>query len=216
MGKLRDLSGQKFGRFTVTDKHESRGVGKKSKVYWFCKCECGTEKWVIGASLTSGNTKSCGCYHSDNLVKRNKSHGMSKTSVYRIWSGIIGRTCNPDDNSYSRYGGRGISVCERWKDFENFYEDMGDRPEGKSIDRIDNDGDYCPENCRWATDKQQTNNSSRNFLITRNGETKTLAEWCGGIDGDYNGIPYSVIYYRIKDYGWSIERAFKEPVRTWD
>lgn len=150
--KLRkDLSGNKFGRWTVIEPFD----GEK----WVCKCECGTIKNVWTVHLIHGKSTSCGCYgKSQEKKEKHQTHGMSKEKIYKIWCAMIERCRKETHFAYKRYGARGIKVCERWNKFENFYEDMGDRPEGKTLDRINNDGDYSPENCKWSTYKEQAMN----------------------------------------------------------
>ncbi len=133
-----------------------------------CRCECGAVKNVPSFSLVSGHTKSCGCLRTNILVQLNRTHGLHNTDVYKAWSNMIGRCRNKNNVYYRCYGGRGINVCDRWlNSFENFYKDVGDRPSSlHSLDRIDNDGDYTPENCRWATVKEQSRNRSTTKLTT--------------------------------------------------
>ena len=152
MPKFRDLTGCKFGRWTVLYWKET----KYTEHIWICKCECGIEKEVIGGSLKSGKSKSCGCLSRDLTIK----HGMEGTAVYNTWASMLTRCRNKNNAFYKNYGGRGISVCDSWLQFENFYADMGDKPEGMSLDRINNDGNYCVENCKWSTPKEQANNRS--------------------------------------------------------
>lgn len=149
--------GDKVGRLTILSRtHED---GKKISGYWDCVCECGVEKKVRQDHLRTKKTRSCGCLAREEASKKFKTHGMSKTKTYKCWVGLKYRCDSPNATGYEKYGGRGIGYCDRWKDFENFYEDMGPRPSDKhSIDRIDNDGDYCPENCKWATLNQQSIN----------------------------------------------------------
>jgi len=151
----KDLRNQVFDRLTVI---ECVGTNERNNLLWKCQCECGNIAIIVSCSLLSRMTKSCGCYGREQSRIENTTHGKSKSSEYRIWSGIIQRCTNPNNNRYSDYGGRGITVCDRWLKFENFYADMGDRPDGMSIDREDNDGNYEPDNCRWATDEEQRYN----------------------------------------------------------
>lgn len=136
--------------------------------------------------------------------RRRAKHGMYKTKVYHAWQTMRDRCSNPKNSRFHRYGGRGITVCERWQEFENFYADMGDAPRGTSLDRIDTDGNYEPSNCRWATPKQQSNNTSTNTHVTHDGKTQTLAQWAAEL-----GIPYSRIVYR-HTRGWQPPELFDD------
>ena len=153
---MRDLSGHKFGRLTVI------GLSHKDKhyiTYWLCRCDCGQSRVLGYGTLTIGTTKSCGCYSKDSLRKRMTKHGKRWSREYESWRRMIQRCTNKKTPGYKHYGGRGIKVCDKWKkSFINFFNDMGDRPENTSIDRINNDGNYEPDNCRWATASEQSLN----------------------------------------------------------
>lgn len=200
--------GNTYGRLRVigyVSGEESGLPGGRSG--WKCRCECGNETVSTGSNLRSGRTNSCGCYHKEVVSKAQKTHGMSKTQIYVLWEGMIRRCSNPGHERFASYGGRGISVCERWKDFKNFFEDMGQNPVGMTLDRIDNNLGYSPENCRWATHTQQARNKSNNAFLTYQGRTLCHAEWAEEL-----GVSQGILSARVRR-GWSDERVIKTPIR---
>lgn len=203
MATVLDITGQKFGRLKAL-----KLSGKKGREWqWKCICDCGKKHVVSGSLLRSLKVKSCGCLRTD----KSKTHNMSKTRVYKIWSSMISRCTRESSVNYHRYGGRGISVCGRWLKFENFYEDMGD-DNGLSLDRRDNNGNYETGNCKWSTPKEQANNTRNNRMLTIDGETKTLSQWA-----DLTDISYGAIQSRLNSgkthkysvFGKSILRPHK-------
>ena len=168
-------------------------------------CQCGTVKRVFLFNVTRGLSKSCGCHRSEVVTAMKITHGQSrrgqKTSEYAIWHSMVHRCTNPANPAWSNYGGRGITVCERWRSFENFYEDVGRRPDGLTLDRIDNSKGYEPGNTRWATQREQMRNMRLNRVLEFRGESRCVAEWA-----DLVGIKASNIHNRLK-HGWSIEDA---------
>jgi hypothetical protein len=149
-----DLSGRAFGRFVVLERDASR----TSRPFWLCKCECGAVKSVAAVELKAGKTKSCGCFDADRKKTATVKHGFNRTPTYVSWCAMWARCTNPKLRSFKHYGGRGITVCVRWADFSAFLVDMGERPANTSIDRIDVNGNYEPDNCRWATASTQRRN----------------------------------------------------------
>jgi hypothetical protein len=205
--RLQDLTGQKFNRLEVVKRAISNT--KSGHPRWVCFCECGRATEVDGSSLKSGNIKSCGCLQKEINVARSTKHGGSYTSEYTSWALMKARCYSKTCPSYSDYGGRGIKVCERWLKFENFLEDIGNKPSSEySIDRIDVNGDYTPENCRWATVKEQSLNKRSSRLLTIDGVTKNLYTWCR----EY-GISPATFYSRLKR-GYSDEiLALTTPIK---
>ena len=183
-------------------------------VQWECLCECGDKTLVATTSLGAGLTRSCGCLNDEkrkDSKTKHHTHGHRNERIYKTWHGIKARCCNPSSDNYNNYGLRGITVCDEWKNnFQNFYDwavKNGYRDD-LSIDRIDNDKGYFPENCRWETSKGQQRNKRNNRLLTRNGETHCLAEWA-----EITGINRSTISDRIDKMGWTVEKALAEPPR---
>ena len=205
MARIKDRTGQRYGRLVAV---ERVGCSSTRDSVWRCVCDCGQEVTVLGGNLTAGTSTSCGCYQRESCGNMSRRHGGKETPEYVVWQSMKRRCEDPARDNYPRYGGRGIRVCERWQSFENFLADMGPRPSPKhSIDRIDSEGDYCPENCRWATAIEQANNKSNNRLLTACGKTQTLAEWVRE-----TGLSSVVIRERI-NRGWSVERALTTPAR---
>ncbi|MFJ5644069.1 AP2 domain-containing protein [Streptomyces sp. NPDC093223] len=196
-----DLAGKTFGRLTVI---EEAGRSNADKVLWRCLCECGTETTVVGGDLRSGRTTTCGCGIVRAVVARSRTHGQSRTRLYRIWCAMATRTTNPNSERYADYGGRGITMCPEWRaSFETFARDMGPTyADGLTIDRINVDGNYEPSNCRWATYAEQARNTRRTRYLTFLGQTKAVSEW-----NELLGLKPGVVLSRIDDSGWSIERA---------
>lgn len=173
-----DLTGRRYGRLTVIG--EAAKLPGNSNRRWLCRCECGKEAVVFGANLQSGHTTSCGCYRSIFDIAMNTTHGKTYDRLYRLWSHMKERCNNPQSRYFHRYGARGIKVCPEWADdFQAFYDWAMSHgyADNLTIDRIDNDGDYTPENCRWATKKIQNNNTSKNVTYTVNGITRTQRGW---------------------------------------
>lgn len=204
MKPLIDLSGMRFGRLTA--KHYStKNDGRKA---WVCVCDCGTEIEVRGAALRTGKTRSCGCFKAERMAAGLRIvHGQSHSRTHKSWDSMVQRCTNPNDPSYSRYGGRGIQVCDAWRSFEKFYRDMGDRPAGMTLDRINPKGNYEPGNCRWATNKEQQNNISSNRVVEYQGETLTARQLA-----ERTGLPYELLRARIFRHGWDVTRAVETPV----
>lgn len=208
MSNLIDLTGQKFGRLTVINRAENVVLPcGQQKTRWLCHCDCGNEIIVISDGLKRGHTRSCGCLNQETRIIANTKHGLRRTRIYKTWESMKARCYNKNDEKYPRYGARGIIVCDEWRnDFQTFYDwamSHGYRND-LQIDRIDNNGNYCPENCRWVNRITQANNKSNNQFITYKGETKTIAEW-----SRERGIKYETLRQRLNRYNWSVEKAFE-------
>lgn len=212
MAKLKDLTGMTFGHLTVIKRSEDHiSANGSKKVVWKCKCDCGSYTEVTSGNLLSSHTTSCGCVGSRKTIgARSVTHNKSKDQLYSVWSGIKRRCYNPNEEGYYKYGGRGISMCDEWREsFFSFYK-WGIKNgycKGLQIERIDNDGNYCPENCRWATAKEQAYNRRNTIYLECFGEKNNLWEW-----EKKTGIPASRIDDRIRK-GWSVQRALTQPVR---
>lgn len=207
MTKFIDLTGNRFGRLTVLS-FDSFAVNHNGK--WLCVCDCGKNKIVYSNNLRRGLSLSCGCLNKERTSQSSMTHGQSKpkqwTPEYSIWAGMIQRCTNACARNYADYQGRGIAVCDRWRSFENFFSDMGKRPtENHSLDRINNDGNYEPGNCRWATRLQQAQNKRSNHIVIVNGEKLVFAEACRR----YN-VGASKASRRLKR-GWSHDETFNTP-----
>ena len=206
------IPGQRYGRWTILEevgiRHKPSGEVVRQCL---CQCSCGNTKIVGLGCLRTGSVASCGCLRDEKIAavgRRNTTHGKSHTPTHRAWSSMFQRCHNPNHKFYSYYGGRGIAICQRWQDsFESFLEDMGELPSPlHSLDRIDNDGDYCPSNCRWATQKEQRRNTRINIMLTYQGKTLCLGEWA-----EITGLNYYTLYSRVKS-GWTDEDVLTKPI----
>lgn len=201
-----DLTGQRFGRLVAV---RSAGKNKHGQSLWECICDCGNVKVTTIGGLRSGDAKSCGCWASEKTSAKNWKHGACGTPEHRAWNGMRSRCYDPNTEYYHRYGGRGIKVCDRWlESFLNFLEDMGPRPSPlHTLDRVDNNRNYEPGNCRWATWEEQQNNRRTTRLLTHDGRTMSVAQWSRA-----TGISESGIISRIQA-GWSLSDALTTPTR---
>ena len=196
-----DLEGKRFGLLTVVG-YAGRTAADSHHSSWYCRCDCGVIVAPKTTNIRSGSAVSCGCIARQAISDRMKKdgHSVGEYSVeYRTWRSMLQRCSNPKIAKFYNYGGRGIKVCERWLKFENFLADMGRRPDGMSIDRIDVNRHYEPSNCRWATTIEQANNTRSNILLTFEGKTQSPKKWA-----EYLGIPVKRIYNR-HGWGWPIE-----------
>ena len=200
----RDFTGFRTGRLTAI---ESTARRSGNNVVWRCLCDCGRETFVHSGNLADGTTKSCGCWKRDRGFKHGATTHRTATPEYSAWAAMHRRCENPNNPRYKHYGARGIQVCERWKDFAPFLADMGPRPDGFTLERVDRTGNYDPANCQWASYAVQNRNTSRNRFLTWNGERMCLRDWCTQL-----GLPRHVFYRRLRA-GWSIEQALRTPLK---
>ena len=195
-----DFIGKRFNRLVVLSL--AKGGHRE------CVCDCGTVRTIPLHRLISGHTKSCGCLRSELVSAKNTTHGLHGTPTYMIWKGMRNRCNNINEPAYSRYGGRGITVCERWNNYVSFLADMGERLTTKhSIDRIDNNGDYTPDNCKWSTMTEQANNTRANLNVTFNNQALTLTQWARK-----TGMNYDALRSRIFRKNWPIDLALTTPI----
>lgn len=192
-----DRTGERYGRLVVIERLPAKSK-TDGNARWFCRCDCGKGAVVYGQDLARGRTLSCGCLQTE----RRFQHGKADSPTYAIWQMMLQRCENPTNKSYPNYGGRGIFVCDEWHDFAKFYADMGDRPDGLSLERKENSGPYVKWNCIWASITDQNNNTRRNRLIEFRGETKTIAQWA-----EITGLEWTTIRSRLDHYGWDVEHA---------
>lgn len=214
MGKFIDLAGKRFGRLIVIERDENDKYGN---LMWLCKCDCGNVVTVRGNHLKHGQTQSCGCLQAEKskerIIEYNYVHGKRGTRIYGSWKSIKDRCLNCNSSAFHNYGGRGITICDEWKnDFQAFYDYVSQLPhfgeKGYTLDRINNDRNYEPGNVKWSTEKEQANNRRTNVLITFNNETHTLQQW-----SEITGINKNVLSDRMNKLHWSVEKALMTPVR---
>lgn len=207
-GKVKDMHGKRFERLVVLEYAGSRGPNQNA--YWHCICDCGQKVTTRGQNLRAGDTKSCGCLNQEMRRLSHLKHGLYSIPEYWVWHSAKDRCHNPNDAKFKHYGGRGIQMCQEWRDsFTAFIANMGRRPKGKyTLDRIDNDGDYEPGNCRWATYAEQNRNNRRTRFLTFQGETHCLSDWATKL-----GMCRATLDGRFR-LGWSIEEAFTAPLHS--
>ncbi len=210
MGRpVRDLTKEgPFGRLAVISCVGSKFGGN---TYWLCRCDCGELTQVRGSHLTAGDVTSCGCARAERcaaLGRRGlaRTHGASGTPTFNSWKSMLSRCFDPRHPSWADYGGRGITVCRAWFDYPAFAADMGERPAGLTIDRIDTNGNYEPGNCRWSTNREQQTNKSNNVSLTFDDRTQTIVEWAEEL-----GLKPATLWSRLNVCGWSVEKALATP-----
>lgn len=200
------MIGNRYGRLTVI---RDSGERRRGEILWLCECDCGNTIVLRGSSLRSGNNRSCGCFRREVEKTRNITHGRTGTRLYHIWNGLIQRCFNPNNPSWDRYGSRGIGVCEEWQTFEPFFKwaSANGYSDNLTIDRIDNNKGYSPDNCRWADVETQANNKRTNHYIEYCGKTMTLAQWAKHI-----GVNPKTLATRLQR-GWSVEKTLTTPLK---
>lgn len=201
MRKPNDVEGKKFGRLLVVERAE--GMKVRGALFWACICDCGAWTTACSSQLITGRKLSCGCLKREILRAQKTTHGASGSKTFNAWCALRKRC---DDKSNPNYGGRGIGYSPRWSSYENFLSDMGEAPDGMTLEREDVNGDYEPGNCRWATQKEQTRNQRRTIRVELNGVLVSLADYC-----DATGKSYSKLRDRIRKFGWPVERALEAP-----
>lgn len=202
----KDITGQKFGLLTAIKPIEKGKNGTK----WLCQCECGNFHTTTVTYLLNGDCKSCGCYKYEPFKEMITKHGMTGTRIYSIWNSMRNRCNNPNALRYKDYGGRGIKCCEEWNDFKEFlkWANSNGYKDDLTLDRIDNNKSYCPDNCRWVTMEQQQYNKRTTHYLTYNGETKSMAEWA-----KEKNMCFQTLAARINNYNWTVEQALETPVK---
>jgi hypothetical protein len=201
--KLIDRTGHRYERLVVLERAPNANQ-RDTNARWLCRCNCGKTTIAYGQDLARGKIKSCGCLNAERITK----HGRSRTRVYDIWKQMWQRCENPKCSSFGNYGGRGITVCEEWRDFAQFFADMGDPPPRRTLERCDNSKGYSKANCRWATRSDQLNNTRVNHVLEFDGMRMTIAKW-----SERTGLKVSTIHSRIQ-YGWPVWRTLTEPVNS--
>lgn len=200
---LIDLTGKRFGRYTVVERAPRPETHKQQHAFWKVRCDCGTERVIPGGSLRSGNSRSCGCLCKDINADRLTTHGGRRTREYRIWRAVKDRCFNERNSHFDYYGGRGITMCDRWKnDFTAFLADMGPCPDGLTIERIDVNAHYDPSNCKWATYREQRQNQRRSKFVDYEGQRWNLKELCRHL-----GVKYNAVYDAVTRIGMTLEAA---------
>lgn len=201
--KAKNLIGKQFEKLTVVSNGKKTHDGRS---LLNCLCDCGNSTTIL--AFHWGEIKSCGCLVKEKNIERLKTHGYTATPTHKTWLNMKNRCLNPNATGFRHYGGRGIKMCDRWLKFSNFLADMGEKPPGLTLERINVDGDYSLKNCKWATIEEQSRNTTRNRFITFEEETRTLKDWA-----KINNINYSTIRHRLNS-GWSVEKTLTVPART--